>query len=97
MKADVKQTGLQKYNLKGFIVAHGVTDIYSDGDDNMFENLYRFQVIPKSYLTDLKKYHCREFDNPASATKNPMCHKVLKKIYHNFQLHNPYDLRRKNE
>ena len=58
VKADIPQTGLPKYNLKGFIVANGVTDVFSDWTSAVVENLFRFNLIPEKWFKGVEANNC---------------------------------------
>lgn len=58
LKADIPETGLASYNLKGFIVANGCTDTFSDWTASMVENMYRFNIIPAEWYHAMQKYDC---------------------------------------
>jgi hypothetical protein len=36
------------YNLKGFVIGNGVTDMYIDSDSQMIESLWAWSMIPWS-------------------------------------------------
>jgi len=95
IKAEIPETGLAWYNLKGFIVANGVTDIYSDSDETTMENLAQFNVIPFEWLEGLKKYDCLG-DDPFPSEVNDKCGQYWQRINPVFGNLNVYDLLRKN-
>jgi len=96
LKADVPQTGLAKYNLKGFIVANGVTDVFSDSDAVLVENLYRFNVIPAEWYQTIKDFNCAGYADAFPSEETKECDAVWPKINKVFDKLNVYDLLRKN-
>ena len=37
----------ETYNLKGFIIGNGVTDMYIDSDNQLIETLVNWSMIPQ--------------------------------------------------
>lgn len=46
------------YNLKGFIVGNGVTDMYIDSDNQMIESLANWNMIPTSLWNQIVANNC---------------------------------------
>jgi hypothetical protein len=61
------QTG---YNLKGFIVGNGITDMYIDTDNPLLESVAHWSMIPMSLWTRIKELGCifywKKMDLPAN-------------------------------
>lgn len=83
-----------KYNLKGFIVANGVTDVFSDWTASVVENLFRFNLIPYKWYKGVKDNNCGGVAFPDQDAE--ICSDLWQKINPIFSQLNPYDLIRKN-
>lgn len=98
MKADAKNE-LMKFNLKGFVVANGVSDWKIDTYPSMIDNWYRFNVIPTNLHTKFIKNKCFfTFHNvlPFKAKDKNLCIKLIRKIFKSTRKLNIYDILRKN-
>ena len=96
LKGEIEESGIARYNLKGFIVANGVTDVFSDKGDAMVETMFRFNVIPAEWYQGIRDNGCAS-DAYAFPSEEPdTCGKYWYKINRVFDRLNPYDLLRKN-
>jgi len=96
LKGDIEETGIAKYNLKGFIVANGVTDVFSDWTVSMVETMYRFNVIPDEWYHGIQDNQCASNAYAFPSEEPAICGKYWQKINRVFDRLNPYDLLRKN-
>lgn len=96
MKGDIPETGLARYNIKGFIVANGVTDVFSDWNVAIVENLYRFNLIPAEWRNAINDNGCATSATAFPAEVPDVCGKYWGKVNNVFDKLNPYDLLRKN-
>jgi len=88
-----------KFNLKGFVVANGVSDWGIDTYPSMIDNWHRFNIIPTKQLQKFKENKCTfTFHNvlPFKGKDKHLCYKLLSKIYKNARKLNIYDILRKN-
>ena len=69
LKSSMGHSNGTRYNLKGFIVVNGVTDLNFDNYPIMAENLYHFNIIPKKYLDDFYADCIRTSHNSSAAAK----------------------------
>ena len=46
------------YNLKGFVIGNGVTDMYIDSDNQMIESLANWNMIPTSLWNQIQAGKC---------------------------------------
>ena len=46
------------YNLKGFLIGNGVTDMYIDSDNQMIESLANWNMIPTSLWNQIQDSKC---------------------------------------
>jgi hypothetical protein len=46
------------YNLKGFIIGNGVTDMYIDSDNQLIESIANWNMIPLSLLAKIQASKC---------------------------------------
>ncbi len=46
------------YNLKGFIVGNGITDMYIDSDNPLIESIAYWSMIPMYLWTSIKDLGC---------------------------------------
>lgn len=46
------------YNLKGFIVGNGITDMYLDSDNPLIESIANWSMIPMSLWSQIKDLGC---------------------------------------
>lgn len=95
IKAEIKETGLARYNLKGFIVANGVTDVFSDWTSSMIENMYYFNVIPGEWYHSMVDNECLS-ESVFPSEESDVCGKYWGKVNGVFNKLNAYDLVRKN-
>ena len=49
------------YNLKGFIVGNGMTDMYIDTDNPLLESVANWNLIPMKMWEDIDKLGCTFF------------------------------------
>ena len=48
----------ETFNLKGFIVGNGITDMYLDSDSQYFESAAEWSLIPMSLWNRIKQVGC---------------------------------------
>lgn len=46
------------YNLKGFVIGNGVTDMYIDSDNQLMESLVNWNMIPPSLFKQMQASNC---------------------------------------
>jgi hypothetical protein len=46
------------YNLKGFIVGNGITDMYIDSDNPLLESIAHWSMIPMDLWNQIKDLGC---------------------------------------
>lgn len=84
------------YNLKGFIVANGVTEFDEEWDMSMTETLFRYNIIPAEWYNVIKDNRCDSKAYAFNIEEPDICGKYLQNINRIFDQLNPYDLLRKN-
>lgn len=47
-----------EYNLKGFIVGNGITDMYLDSDNPLIESIAHWSMIPMNLWNQIKDLGC---------------------------------------
>ena len=82
--------------MQGFIVANGVTDVFSDWTASMVETMYRFNVIPAEWYNAIRDNLCDTNAYAFPSEEPEVCGKYWRKINPVFSQLNPYDLLRKN-
>ena len=84
LKGEIEESGIARYNLKGFVVANGVTDVFSDWTVSMVETMYRFNVIPAEWYHAIEDNGCAS-NAYAFPTEEPeICGKYWGRINHVF-------------
>lgn len=96
LKGEIEESGIARYNLKGFVVANGVTDVFSDWTVSMVETMYRFNVIPAEWYHGIQDNGCASNAYAFPSEEPEICGKYWQKINRVFDKLNPYDLLRKN-
>lgn len=84
------------YNLKGFIIGNGVTDMYIDSDNQLIESLAMWSMIPQSLYNQIKAYSCVFYwDKLDVVVKNaPQCADLYNQTMTLIEDLNIYDLYR---
>ena len=98
MKSDAKND-LVKFNLKGMVIANGVSDWSIDTYPSMIDNWHRFNVIPMKLHKQFVQNKCSfTFHNvlPFKGKDKRLCINLIRKIFKNTRKLNIYDILRKN-
>jgi hypothetical protein len=84
------------YNLKGFIIGNGVTDMYIDSDNQLIETLAYWSMIPWELYNQIKAYNCVfNWDKLDVVVNNPpQCADLYNQSMTLIQDFNIYDLYR---
>lgn len=82
------------YNLKGFIIGNGVTDMYLDSDSQMIESLANWNMIPSSLWDQIVAYKCIFYWDKLDVKANnaPQCADLYNQAMDLIQDLNIYDL-----
>jgi hypothetical protein len=86
----------QTYNLAGFIIGNGVTDMYLDSDNQLIESLAYWSMIPQELFKQIQAYGCIFYwDKMDVQVKNPpQCADLYNQSMTLIQDLNIYDLYR---
>lgn len=84
------------YNLKGFVIGNGVTDMYIDSDNQMIESLWAWSMIPWPLWQEIQANKCvfywDKLDVPAN--NPPACSALYDQAMGYIEDLNIYDLYR---
>lgn len=86
----------ETYNLKGFIIGNGVTDMYIDSDNQLIETLAYWSMIPLDLYNQIVSLGCIFYwDKMDVQVKNPpQCQGLYDQVMTLIEDLNIYDLYR---
>jgi hypothetical protein len=86
----------ETYNLKGFIIGNGVTDMYIDSDNQLIETLVNWSMIPQDLYNQIVSLGCIFYWDKMDVKVNnpPQCQGLYDQVMTLIQDLNIYDLYR---